>query len=510
MNTEKRFSVVRLATVLLIAVLCVLAFAGCDKTPAEPAATTAVTEPTVDLGGVAPVRTVAGATMELTPAGLRFSGRVEKVYLDALKTAYGDGSVKVGILIVPTASTVDGAIDPASADAVKLKAAALVSDGSAYAFDCVLPLTEKDFARGYSAVAYVEVFDNVLRCAEYTASENAVSFADLANEAYLDISDVQGGKYVNAVTVDGKTKYSPYTIPEYEALAEYRFAGAITVMSYNIEVYDSSNGWEGRNPEKALDTVLEQSPDIVGFQEVSKEWDAMLKQLAQDGGYTRLRGGYTKYDFERNEIFFKTDKFTLISEGTKSLQQAASDMKVKNTENADLSLDSLERVFHYVILEQKDTGKQILFVNTHLHYGSTGSNAEPHDKVRRYQIRGLVAWLERYSRTYPNQIVVGDMNANYNASNPNNGGTRTMQLYFDAGFTRTSETALVKGDVGGTLALLERTSRVNADGQSWVFDYILTKGNIQTTYYSVVNNPVDTGRKYPSDHIPVTATVCIR
>ncbi|MBP5610228.1 MAG: hypothetical protein J6X72_02680, partial [Clostridia bacterium] len=87
MNTEKRFSVVRLATVLLIAVLCVLAFAGCDKTPAEPAATTAVTEPTVDLGGVAPVRTVAGATMELTPTGLRFSGRVEKVYLDALKTA---------------------------------------------------------------------------------------------------------------------------------------------------------------------------------------------------------------------------------------------------------------------------------------------------------------------------------------------------------------------------------------------------------------------------------------
>ena len=510
MNTEKTFSVVRLVSVLLIAVFCVLACTGCSKTPAGPAATTAATEPSVDLGGAAPVRTVAGATIELNPTGMRFSGQVEKAYLDALTTAYGNSNVKVGILVAPTGSLTDGAFDPASADVVKLAATTLVANGSAYGFDCVLPTAEKDYAKSYSAVAYVEVFGNVLRCAVYSANENAVSFSDLANEAYLDLSDTMGGKYVYPLTVDGKTKYSPYSIPEREALANYRFAGAFTVMSYNIEVYDSEHGWEGRDPQKALDTVLEASPDIVGFQEVNKEWDTMLKQFAQDGGYTRLRGGYTKYDFERNEIFFKTDKFTLIGEGTKTLKLTASDMKIANSENADLSLDSLERVFHYAILEQKDTGKQFLFVNTHLHYGSTGNDAEPHDKVRRYQIRGLVAWLERYSGTYPNQIVVGDMNANYNPSTPNNGGTRTMQIYFDAGFARTSETALVKGDVGGTLALSERTSRTNGSGQSWVFDYILTKGKIATTYYSVVDNPVDTGKKYPSDHIPVTATVCIK
>jgi endonuclease/exonuclease/phosphatase family metal-dependent hydrolase len=291
-------------------------------------------------------------------------------------------------------------------------------------------------------------------------------------------------------------------------LSQFCYVDAFTVMSYNIEVYDKDGeGWDGRNPAKATETVLSVLPDVIGFQEVNQKtsdgWDSYLASLATEGGYTRLTGSYTgKYDFEKNEIFFKTDKFTKISEGTKTFKKAATELNVPNTENADQSLDKHGRIFHYVVLEQIATGKKILVVNTHLHYGGTGSGHEEDDKVRRYEISALLAWLQLQVEEYPDQIVLGDMNANYKADNPNNGGTRTMATFLNGGFAMTSLSAKVKDDAGGTLAVSDRNARAE-----YVFDHVLTKGALGAGYYTVVDNPNDVGNSYPSDHIPVMAEI---
>ena len=284
------------------------------------------------------------------------------------------------------------------------------------------------------------------------------------------------------------------------------YPNAFTVMSYNIEVYDRDHGtgWDGRDPEITLQTVMTESPDIVGFQEVNEEWDPPLALLARSGGYTRLEGSYTKYNFEKNEIFFKTDKFDLISEGTKSFKQAAIDLGVANTEEANLKLDKVNRIFHYAVLEQKDTGKRILVVNVHLHYGGTGSGHEEDDKVRRYQVRALLAWLDSQATTYPDQIVLGDLNANYKPSNPNNGGTRTIQLFLDGGFDRAPDVAAVTDDVGGTY-INGHTTR-----SPYAFDHFFTTGNVDTAYYTVIDNPIAVNDRYPSDHLPIVARFCLR
>ena len=120
--------------------------------------------------------------------------------------------------------------------------------------------------------------------------------------------------------------------------------------------------------------------------------------------------------------------------------------------------------------------------------------------MRRYEIRTLLAWLELQSETYPDQLVMGDMNSHYKGGQ----GAVNMALFTDAGFAMTSQVAQVVEDDGGTL-----TSNSRAGRDKWIFDYILVRGNIGTAYYSVVNNPVDND-KYPSDHIPVKASVCIR
>ena len=496
-----------------------------EQTTAVPQTTEIgeVTEPAGADEGENPLRMMRSAQISLAePVGLKFTGVINKAYLDALTAAYGD-AVKVGMLFTATDNLTDNslaftveALD--ACDAItgkkyeKIEITPEPSESeNRFVYGTLTGIGKNDYGRSYSAVLFVEVAGKILRYATYSATMNVASLADAAETALLDLAETRSGKYRNEIAIAADiVRYSPYTPAQRETLEAIAYPDSFTVMSYNLHVYDAALGWEGRNPAKAAETVLSESPDVVGFQEVGKKvdsegWEATLEALAREGGYTRLTGKYCKYDFEKNEIFFKTDKFNLKSEGTVVFKDAAADLKVKNTENADNSLDKIDRIFHYAVLEHKDTGRKILVVNAHLHYGSTGNGAEEHDKVRRYEIKTLLAWLEQRSTIYPDQIVLGDMNAHYNESSSQNGGTRTMKLFFDAGYLRTSETAKLKGDTGGTLANDNRSTRA-----VWTFDYVLTKGNFKTAFYSAINNRNDVGDTYPSDHLPVIAKIALK
>ncbi len=366
----------------------------------------------------------------------------------------------------------------------------------------------------------------------YTAQsdgEGGIAYTDIASDRYVYIYRMkyQGTSnsnpaycvFADAYATCGKNFVQTVEPVDYPATSYYRaedkkaiFAPVyyrivtddslpplLSVMSYNIEVYDS--GWDGRDPAKVAETILSESPDIVGLQEVnqgkSNGWDATLDSLASSGGYTRLQGGYTgRYDFEKNEIFYKTSKFTKLAEGTKTFRQTASDLSVPNPEGADPDLSDIDRIFHYAVLQEKSSGKNILVVSAHLHYGGTGSGHEADDVLRRYEIAALLAWLETQRAIYPNQVVLGDMNSHYKGGQ----GKVNMALFEDDGFDLTCTEANVKGDVGGTTVRSARSIR-----EEWIFDYILTKGDLDTVYYTVVDNPIDTDGKYPSDHVPVLA-----
>ena len=499
MKTEKKRSGVRFALLLLIAVLCVLLCAGCGKSGQT---TAEATEPEIS-DGKNPVRTADGATVSFDPAGLGFTGLVNRAYLHALKTAYGENNVKVGVLCAPTDSLTGNTVGASAETTVKLVSDALETAGDDYRFTCVVTGIGEKYDKSYSAVAYVEVSGKILRCAAYSAQKNAISLAAAAETAYLDLHDARDATYKNAVTVDGKTKYSPYTEEQRELLFTYRFPYAFTVMSYNVEAYDLEDHWEGRTPDKALETILEESPDVVGLQEINEEWNPKIVTFARAGGYSRLMGEYCEDGFEKNEILFKTSKFVKIDEGTKIFKQLGAEMNIPNPENVDMEVDNHGRAFHYAVLEQKATGKKILFVNTHLHYGTTGSGAEEHDKMRRYQISVLMAWLETQKANYPNQIVTGDMNSNYTSVQ----GGRNMKVFTDSGFAMTLQSAERKPDVDGTITASNRTGRETR----YVFDYVLTKGDFKIATYTVVDNKIDhDGESYPSDHLPVMAKMCFR
>ena len=77
----------------------------------------------------------------------------------------------------------------------------------------------------------------------------------------------------------------------------------------------------------------------------------------------------------------------------------------------------------------------------------------------------------------------------------------------EGGYSVTRDSAIIQGDIGGTLDKWDADTSTNRSArEDYIFDYILTKGNCDTVYYTVVDNKIDSG-KYPSDHIPVMARI---
>ena len=146
----------------------------------------------------------------------------------------------------------------------------------------------------------------------------------------------------------------------------------------------------------------------------------------------------------------------------------------------------------YVILEEKETGKQFLFVTTHLDYRAK-------EETRVKQIEVLAALIKKVNKDNLPVVVLGDFNTTMTTS----GSAIVQFLLENPSIDVTSTVANVKGDKGPTLIEGKFTLR-----HPYVFDYIfVTPDTVYTNYYTVVNNIFN--GKYPSDHLPVLAQIDI-
>ena len=118
----------------------------------------------------------------------------------------------------------------------------------------------------------------------------------------------------------------------------------------------------------------------------------------------------------------------------------------------------------------------------------------------------MLAWLNAANLSYDAVVVVGDMNTHYLS----NQGTNTINIFKnEGGFAVARDSAQDKDDIGGTLVKDSAPGTRNLREQ-YIFDLILTKGNVVTTYYTVFDNKFDNGgTSYPSDHVPVFSTLIV-
>ena len=258
-----------------------------------------------------------------------------------------------------------------------------------------------------------------------------------------------------------KATQSELTVSGIEFLNAKSFS--LNVMSYNV-----CNTSEGRGSDykgKMVATILERGVDILGTQEDSEENSTYFVKYLED---------YELYKGERenngNYIYWKKDKFNLVKQSYLFLSETPYEAKTGKT------------TMSYVILEDKATAEKFIVINAQV-------DESANDKVKGQQVKVIEEQLEKINKEGLPVIVLGDLD------------TATTGLLANKSYALTSKVADSKDDSKGTLVNDFTTRDVKT-----VNDYIIVNTDrICTEKYTVVDNAKD--GKYPSDHLPVFATL---
>lgn len=180
--------------------------------------------------------------------------------------------------------------------------------------------------------------------------------------------------------------------------------GDISVVSFNVAA-PWGNLIKGTDKNKRVKRFAAYmnavKPDIIGTQEMSENWMTQLGELMSDYDcYGVKRGGDDKEEnCEFNTIYWQKSKYDCIEKKTFWLSETPdTESRYKDA--------GCNRVCTYVMLEEIETGRHILALNTHLDNAS--------EEARTFGAQLIINELEKYEiqSTYDDYAVVltGDFN----------------------------------------------------------------------------------------------------
>lgn len=251
-------------------------------------------------------------------------------------------------------------------------------------------------------------------------------------------------------------------------------AQSLRVMSFNVRVpvaADGPNRWEARR-DLMVRTIREQHPDVMGTQELHQEQgDYIVSKLP---GYTWFgidrRGGHAD---EHMGVFYRKDRLALKDSGN---------FWLSDTPDKPGSITwghPYPRMVTWALFEDKRSGRQFYYYNTHLPY------QEQDEPARVKGAKEILARLSALPAKLP-FILTGDLNTD--ASSP------TYALLTQA----LTDTRAVAPKVDGP----EKTFHNFTGTPTERIDFIMERG-FTPTHFATLTTQQD-GR-YPSDHFPVEA-----
>lgn len=261
------------------------------------------------------------------------------------------------------------------------------------------------------------------------------------------------------------------------------FAQSITLMSYNIRYdthRDSSNAWTYRKS-FLLNQVQFYQPDIMGTQEGLKHQLDFLDQGLDNYQYVGIGrdDGVTKGEY--TAIFYRTDRFNLLKEGTFWLSQTP--------HKVGLGWDAVcNRTCTYILIEDQTSQQKYWVLNTHFdHIG----------KVARQNAATLILEKIKNLNTQNHPIILmGDFNVEptdpvYELLNKQMVDTKTISQTPPFGN---------EGTFNGFKFHQPLTRRI---------DYIFVdRAQLDVLKYAALSDSKDC--RYPSDHLPVFVEIMIK
>lgn len=250
---------------------------------------------------------------------------------------------------------------------------------------------------------------------------------------------------------------------------------SLKIMTFNIRCKNGGDGincFENREP-KVIKAIRDESPDLIGFQEVTDYQRNFLRQNLSDEYIFIGCGRGSNYYGESVCIAFKRDVFELISFNTFWLSDTP-DIPGSRYENSDQS--SCPRLTVHAELISKELSAPIHFFNTHLdHQG---------EKAR---LLGMRAIIDKISKAQGKYLLTGDFNAKPES-------TVIAEIKNTSAFECFEATSNISHTFHGF-------GKIESDHK---IDYIFTNASAVDAY--IVTQPADDGI-YISDHHPVCAII---
>ena len=251
---------------------------------------------------------------------------------------------------------------------------------------------------------------------------------------------------------------------------------SVSIMSFNIRygtAEDGTNSWYYRAG-AVIEMINDQSPDLIGMQEVLKDQKDILKDYLSYKciGVGRENG---KSDGEHMCIFYNPKKMKLQKWGTFWLSETP--------DKPSLGWDgACKRTATWALFKDKNSGREFFFVNTHLDH--VGVEA---------RTKGLALILERIesmNKAGLPLILSGDFNVTPDDKTlaPLSGKMRNVR---DWAF---------KTDDGATYNAWGRKENASQ------IDHIFVSGFGSCPVFEVVRKPYGE-RNFVSDHYPIKATL---
>lgn len=252
----------------------------------------------------------------------------------------------------------------------------------------------------------------------------------------------------------------------------------IKVASYNLRMdtpNDSMNAWPHRKENvKAL--IQYHDFDIIGTQEGFKH---QLNDLIEMPGYASIGAGRDdgKQAGEHSAILYKTERFELIDSGDFWLSETP--------EKPGLGWDATccNRIASWAKFEDKDAKNVFYVFNAHFdHQGVV---------ARQESGKLMVEKIKEIAKDAP-VICTGDFN-----STPDTEQIKALSTLLHDAYSVTKLPPY--GPIGTTNAF-----RFTAPMKNRI-DYVFVSKHFEVSKYAVLTDAKD--QRYPSDHLPVVATV---
>ncbi|MEQ1585142.1 MAG: endonuclease/exonuclease/phosphatase family protein [Cyclobacteriaceae bacterium] len=252
-------------------------------------------------------------------------------------------------------------------------------------------------------------------------------------------------------------------------------------MSYNIRLdteADGVNQWKYRT-DKVVALIKKYNPDLLGVQEALHNQMLDLQSNLPDYAFVGVGRDDGKEKGEYSAIFYKKDKFEVLSQNTFWLSE---NPDVPGSKSWDAAIT---RVVTWALLKDKSTGKSFTYFNTHFDHIGKEARAKSAALIKKY-IAGSTNNLPI--------VVSGDFN-----SEPSEPPYQAITLKdnFSLFDSRPAK------DTTGTFCGFE-VGKITCR----TIDYVFHSSHWKTKKYKVIKD--QDGKYYPSDHLPVMVTLSLK